>query len=450
MPRFIKIRKGINLQLVGEVESSGSVAQAKVKRVALTPADFPGITPKPEVKPGDKVVPGSPLWHAKEDENIKVVSTAAGTVAAVERGEKRRLLRIVIDVEAAVEEVKTADTSKTIKEIIMSSGLWSMIRQLPFDIVPVDNRMPDNIFISGWDAAPLAAGYTEYLAMPGNIAMLQAGIDALATLTHGKIFVGFKAGTPMPKLDKAETVEIEGHYPASLPSVMAANIAPVNKGQNVWLLGIETAVRIGQAVSGQPVDWSFPVAVVGSMVEKPALVSAPAGALIENLTLAAGGIAPHAHPRLISGNVFVGEKVEPDLYLRYPYRQLTIIPEGDEKTEFMGWASMSTQKISNSRSFPSFFFRKRKFNPDARLNGGRRSIIMSGEYDRYIPMDIMAEYLLKAIRARDIERMEQLGIYEVTPADFSAAEYADTSKLPLQQIVREGLDYMIKEVGTSD
>lgn len=448
MPIFLQIKKGVNLQLVGGIDNDTSAYSAKVARVAMTPSDFPGLTPKAEVKPGDTVTAGQPLWHAKEDESVKVVAPVSGTVTAVERGEKRRLVRIVIEA-GSKQEVAATQQQTNIKDTIKAAGLWAMMRQLPFDIVPVDTHTPANIFVSAWDSAPLASGYETYLNRPGNIEDLQAGIDALCQLTSGQVFVGFKAGTEIPTLKNTQTVEIKGHYPASLPSVLAANTAPVNKGQTVWLMGAETVVRIGQAVAGKPVDWTFPVAVGGSRVVKPALIDAPAGVLTADLIAAAGGLTQD-HNRIISGNVFTGHKVEADEYLRFPYRQLTVIPEGDDKTEFMGWASLSVSKLSSSRSFPSFFFRKRKFNPDARLNGGRRSIIMSGEYDRYIPMDIMAEYLLKAINARDIERMEQLGIYEVTPADFSAAEYADTSKLPLQQIVRDGLDYMLKEVGTAD
>ena len=151
------------------------------------------------------------------------------------------------------------------------------------------------------------------------------------------------------------------------------------------------------------------------------------------------------HHRVISGNVLVGTAIKDDGYLRYPYRQITIIDEGDDIDEFMGWATFSPSKMSCNRTFPGHFL-KRLFKPDARLLGGRRAMIMSGEYDAVMPMDIMSEYLLKAIIARDIDNMERLGIYEVAPEDFALAEYADTSKLPLQHIVREGLDYLRKEL----
>lgn len=452
---LLKIKKGIALNLAGSVAESSVPVDTRVRSVALTPADFPGILPKVEVKPGDKVYPGSPLWHDKIHDDIKIVSPVSGTVREVVRGEKRRIIRIIVDVDSdSTKPVENANTKKSlspdeIKQCIKKSGLWAMMRQLPYDIVPVDNRRPVNIFVSAWDAAPLSPGFRYYLSEK-KVQFLQKGIEALKTLTSGQVFIGTDTSTTLPELKDCVKVTVEGSYPASLPSILAANIAPVNKGETVWLLSIETVVRIGMAVNGDTVDWNFPVALVGSEMEKPSIVNATAGASVNDLLSVAPLKCCNYHIRLISGNVFVGEKVASDEYMRFPYRQLTAIPEGDDRTEFMGWASLSPQKISRSRSFPSFFFRKKKFVPDARLNGGRRAMIMSGEYDRYIPMDIMAEYLIKAILARDIERMEALGIYEVTPGDFSAAEYADTSKLELQKIVRDGLDYMIKELGTGD
>lgn len=453
---FLKIKKGIDLKLAGKAGPDAKVQQAKVSCVAMIPDDFPGMWAKLDVAPGDKVDVGTPLWHDKNDTDIKVVSPVSGTVSEIVRGEKRKILRVIIEcsqndgVAGSVKsETLAPNTDEEIKSIIKASGLWAMMRQLPFDIVPVDNRKPVNIFVSAWDAAPLSPGFAYYLdeKISKDVA---DGVEALKHCTSGKIYIGYEASTTFPNLQDCEKVAIEGHYPASLPSVLAANTVPVNKGETVWLLSVETVARIGQAVKGATVDWTFPVGVVGSEIESPGIVRTVAGANVKEILDVCPKKCCGYNTRLISGNVFVGEKIEDDGFLRYPYRQLTAIPEGDDRADFMGWASMSPSKISVSRSFPSFFMRKKEFSPDARLNGGRRAIIMSGEYDRYIPMDIMAEYLIKAILARNIERMEQLGIYEITPGDFSAAEYADTSKLELQKIVREGLDFMIKEVGTGD
>ncbi len=224
---------------------------------------------------------------------------------------------------------------------------------------------------------------------------------------------------------------------------MIANIAPVNKGEVVWTLDADTLWRIGHLSLTGNVDFSTLVAVTGSEVIKPHYAKTLTGAPV-NVLLKDNVKDDNRHHRIISGNVLTGTAVGADGFLRFPYTQVTVIPEGDDVDEFMGWASLSPSKMSVGRSFPGHFLKK-KFNPDARLQGGRRAMIMSGEYDELIPMDIMAEYLIKAILSKDIDRMEALGIYEVVPEDFALAEYADTSKLELQKIVAEGLEYLRKE-----
>ena len=223
-----------------------------------------------------------------------------------------------------------------------------------------------------------------------------------------------------------------------------ANIRPVNKGDVAWTVDILTVARIGRlAVSGVP-DWETMVAVTGSEITDPSVIKTVVGA--EMSVLLEGRIKSDEKPRrVISGNVLTGIPVGVDGYLRYPYRQVTVIPEGSDADEFMGWASMSPSKMSVNPSFIGHFL-KRSFAPDARLNGGRRAMIMSGVYDKVFPMDILPEYLIKAILARDIDRMEALGIYEVAPEDFALAEYVDPSKLELQKIVRQGLDYLRGQV----
>ena len=249
---------------------------------------------------------------------------------------------------------------------------------------------------------------------------------------------------PFGKIEGTEDVEVEGGYPAGNAGMIAANIAPVNKGEIIWTLDAQALGRIGRIVrTGRP-QWLAVIALTGPEVDHPTLLLAPAGSAVAPL-LAGRLKASEHHVRIVSGNLLTGSAVGTDGYLHFPYRQLTVIADGDDRDEFMGWASFSPSKMSESRTFPGHFL-SRAFTPDARLLGGRRAMIMSGEYDRYMPADILPEYLLKAIIARDIDGMERLGIYEVAPEDFAAAEYADTSKMPLQQIVREGLDFLRKEL----
>ena len=239
-------------------------------------------------------------------------------------------------------------------------------------------------------------------------------------------------------------VEIEGPHPAGNIGVAINHIAPVNKGEVVWTLDALTLARIGNLMISGTFDATAVVALTGSEIENPHYLETMIGADLNSI-LDSQLKKKKRHKRVISGNVLTGITETPSGYLHYPYRQITVIPEGDDKVEFMGWASLSPKKMSISPSFPGHFL-SRLFKPDARLNGGRRAMIMSGEYDEMMPMDIMPEFLIKAILSKNIDQMEELGIYEVVPEDFALAEFADTSKLELQKIVAEGLEYLRKEL----
>lgn len=441
----LSLKKGLDLKIVGAAQSTTPTTVA-VATAAVTPDDFPGIIPKLEVKEGDRVSAGQPLLRDKTNQQIKLVSPATGTVKAVVRGQRRKIERVIVEIDPAAPPLKPAPAIPTnadeARGLLMETGLWAMLRQRPYDIVPDPRTAPRDIFVTGFDSAPLAPSMMVYLT--GKERELAAGIKVLSLLTSGKIYVSRRADQNLDDIPGAEMVDVTGPHPSGNVGVLMANIAPVNKGETVWGLDAITLARIGEASLTGVAPVNTIVAVTGSEIKEPKLISTIIGA--ELRPLLNGNIKnDNRHHRIISGNLLTGQLSDIDGYLRYPYTQISVIPEGDDTAEFMGWASMSPGKSSVSRSFPGHFF-SRPLNPDARIMGGRRAIIMSGEYDNVIPMDIMAEYLLKAIMARDIDRMEALGIYEVAPEDFALAEYVDTSKLPLQQIVREGLDYLRKEL----
>ena len=443
----IKIKKGLDLHLAGAVSDIINITPCPTPTVAVIPDDFEGFIPKMEVKEGDKVLAGQAVMRHKLQEAIKLVSPAAGTVKAIVRGERRKILRVFIEMEnggSVSHDVKSALASPTeTRMLLMQSGLWAMMRQRPYDIVPDANADIRDVFVCGFDSAPLA--YTPAETSNDTRKTLEAGVRLLSSLTRGKVYVSRRQGQNLPDLAGAEMVDITGPHPAGNAGTMIAAIAPVNKGETVLCLDITTLARIGALALTGEVPMETIVAITGSEVSSPHLVRTTIGA--EMGALLKGEIkADGRNHRIISGNVLTGYKDSIDGYLRYPYRQISVIPEGDDVAEFMGWASLSPKKMSTSPSFPGYFSGKKLFRPDARLLGGRRAMIMSGEYDKVMPMDILPEYLIKAILGRDIDRMEQLGIYEVAPEDFALAEYADTSKLELQKIVREGLDYLRKEL----
>lgn len=456
MYRNITLRRGLDLRLQGGLGRDAAVTEATPAEIAMTPDDFPGLTPKVVVKAGEKISAGQPLFIDKINGRVTVASPVSGTVGEIIRGERRKILRVTVVPDSPVETVaeasgRGADSRETVKTAIMQAGLWAMMRQLPYDIVPEADATPVNIFITTFDSAPLAPDILARYA--GKSETVKAGIKALMTQTDGHIYIGVRdiassasiLGKELQESDRVTVAEIHGKHPAGLPSIQAANLAPVNKGESVWLLDITTVARIGDVVLNGRCDWMTEVALTGSEVENPHIVKTVTGADIKSIIDGALKKSDH-HIRIISGNVLTGETVGVDGFLRAPYRQVTVIPEGDDVDEFMGWASLSTKKMSQSRSFLSRLFSKRLFAPDARINGGRRAMIMSEQYEKVLPMDIMAEYLIKAILARDIDKMEALGIYEVTPDDFALCEYVDPSKLELQKIVRQGLDYLRKEL----
>ena len=408
MRKTVSLKKGLNLNLAGGLGDDAPVVAVTPSRIAIVPDDFPGFTPKLDVAEGDCVVAGTPLLHDKSDSRVKLVSPVGGTVEAVVRGARRKIERVVVKTDAA--SSGTADSfgslgsanGEALRTALMESGLWAMMRRRPYDIVPLPSDEPRSIMVTAMDTAPLALSLEKMVA--GCETDIKAGVKALKKLTSGTIYIGVGVGSAMPDIEDAEIVEFPHIHPAGNAGVQIANIEPVNKGEVVWTLDIVTLARIGHLISTGSVDWSVSVAVTGSELVTPKIVKTVAGADMADVI--GGDIKEDSrHHRVISGNVLTGVPVGTDGFLRYPYRQVTVIPEG-----------------------------------------GRRAMIMSGEYDKVFPMDILPEYLIKAIIAKDIDRMEALGIYEVAPEDFALAEYVDPSKLELQKIVRDGLDYLRSEV----
>lgn len=446
----LKIKKGYDLPIIRASEdTSTSPDTCLPKFIAIYPDDFEGFSPKVDVKPGKKIKGGDPLLHHKDDENIKLVSPVGGTVTEVVRGERRHIIRVVVQADYSapkrtfeIPSVKSGEQS--IKRLLSESGLLVMIRRRPYDIIPSENDKPRDIFVTAFDSAPLAA---TRVWNEDDKKALKAGAEYLSCLTSGKIYLSHRENTDYSFLNEFITdVIVAGPHPAGLPGVQAANIAPVSKGECVWTLTAETMWRIGRLVLTGTVESSAQVRITGSEVIKSSTVKTVIGAAVKDLLKGLVTSGDYTNIRVISGNVLSGKKINPiGGFLRYPYSQVTVIPEITVKDEFLGWASLSPAKMSVNPSFPGKWFRK-QFRMDARINGGRRAMIMSGQYDKVVPMDILTEYLVKAIISRDIENMEKLGIYEIAPEDVALAEVLDSSKLPLQQIVREGLDFLRKEL----
>ncbi len=437
----VRLKKGFDIKLLGAIEGTDVAFTSPSRSVAVVPDDFHGIIPRMEKKEGEHVAAGEPLYHDKNYEAIKVVSPVSGTVKEVRRGERRHIDAIIIAPDG--NDVLTLDLKRPAEEVLLASGLWAMLRQRPYDVVPVPGVKPRDVFVTAFDSAPLSPDLDVVLGDKREF--IGKGVEVLNSLTEGKVYIGIGEGQSIDA-PGAEVNTFIGPHPAGNAGVQAANLVPVNKGETVWTLDIVTLVRIGELFTTGKVSHDTVVAVNGEMVEHPRYVSTVMGAELASL-LKDQLKEDAAECRIISGNVLTGVKVEASEWLRAPYRHVTVIPENNHPDEFMGWASIAPSRFSIYRTFTSWLRGlKRPVSMDSRIKGGERAIVRTDEYDAMLPMDIYGEFLIKAIIAGDIDKMEQLGIYEIAPEDFALSEFADTSKLELQRIVREGLDKLRAEM----
>jgi Na+-transporting NADH:ubiquinone oxidoreductase subunit A len=417
----------------------------------VKPLDFPGLLPKLEVQEGDVVRAGTPLFYDKYRPEVKFSSPVSGEVVEIRRGERRQILEVVVKANGSVEyqvfgaAQPAALTRNQVVEKLLVSGVWPYIRQRPFGIVANPNDTPKAIFISCFDTAPLAPDMD--FSIQGEDENFQAGIDALSKLTPGKIHLGLNADYPAASaFAKANGVEhhyFRGPHPAGNVGVHIHHIDPIGKGDVVWVVNPLDVVIIGRLFLKGIYDASRVIALAGSEVTSPRYYRVISGAQIDSIT--SGNLNSNIELRYISGNVLTGTKVEPFGYLGFYDNMVTVIPEGNHY-EFFGWMSPGFNKFSASRTFLSRLTPWRKFKFDTNLHGGKRAYVITGQYEKVMPMDILPVHLIKAILANDIERMEQLGIYEVVEEDMALCEYVCTSKTDVQQILRKGIESLIKEL----
>lgn len=448
MANVIKLRKGLDINLKGKAAKQKFSVKAAAQ-YALVPDDFVGMTPKVVVREGDKVKAGDALFVNKKQTDVKFASPVSGVVQAVVRGDRRKVLRVVVEadkdqqyVDFGQKQVALLDGDAVVKTLL-EAGLFGYINQLPYAVSTTPDQKPRAVFVSALRDMPLAGDF-EY-ELQGNEEDFQTGLTALSKVAP--VYLGIGAKQTSKALTEAKDVEVnvfDGPCPAGNVGVQVNNIAPVNKGEVVWTVDPTAVIFFGRLFRTGKVDLRRLVAVAGSEITKPEyaemLVGQPIADLLE------GRLAAKNHVRIINGNPLTGRKATMDDFVGGHTSEITVIPEGDNVDEMLGWILPRTNDFSVSRSYFSWLFGKNKeYALDARVKGGERHMIMSGEYDKVLPMDIYAEYLIKAIIAGDIDSMEQLGIYEVAPEDFAVAEFVDSSKLELQHIVRQGLDMLRKE-----
>ncbi len=446
--RFHNLKGGHNIKLVGVAD--GPLENGHTSRYALKPTDFRGIAPIPklEVAVGDSVKAGDVVFYDKLSPEIKHVAPVSGEIVEVRRAAKRAISHIVILADKEQQHVQhdiiNVDTAskEDIIAYMKAVGVWPLMNQRPFDVVPDPAQTPDNIFISTFSTAPLAPDYSVML--DGRAADLQEAVDCLSRLTSGKVYLGVDGRTDevhsaIANVSGAEKHYFNGKHPAGNVGVQIHHIAPIKNTGCVWTMSLENALILGRLMNTGVYDTSKVVALAGAQFEQPKLVKTYAGASLKELTQ--GNIKAEGTTRLIQGDVLAGQTAVEDDFLSSGSNQITSIKEGDQY-ELFGWLLPITPRPSISKTMPGFLMPGHQYEADTNTHGEKRAFVVTGQYEKMLPMDIYPQHLLKAIMAGDIERMEGLGINELSEEDIALAEFSCTSKMPLQQILREGLDMM--------
>lgn len=449
MSNVVKIKKGLDIKLKGKAEKI-FVKTELADTYALKPTDFHGLTPKLTVKVGNHVKAGSPLFFDKYNQKVLFTSPVSGRVSSINRGERRRILEVVVEPDAKMEyeEFKKADplnlAKEEVVEYLLNSGTWPAIRQRPYNVIANPDDEPKAIFISAFDTAPLGPDYD--FIMQDSEREFQTGINALKQLTKGKIHLGMNADYPPAKaFADAQNVEkkyFKGKHPAGNVGIQIHHTDPINKGEIVWTINPQDVTLIGRLFMQGIYDAATIVALTGSEVHNPRYYKTIKGTNINHII---EGNVTDGFNRYISGNVLSGAKISSNGFLSFYDAQISVIPEGDHY-EFMGWAKPGLNKYSNSRAFFSWLTPNKEYRLDTNYNGGERAFVMTGQYEKVCPMDIYPVQLLKSILIEDIDQMEQLGIYEVVEEDLALCEFVCTSKIQVQQILRNGLEMIRKEM----
>ena len=459
MSNKILLRKGLNIPLKGSAVNQ--IARSISPDIlAVKPTDFKGLNSKLLIKEGDSVKAGTPILADKKHPEILICSPASGIVKEIVRGEKRKLLQILIQADKKQEyvhsnahEICKNGTAQELKEALLTSGLWAMIKQRPYGTIADPAKEPKAIFISGFDSAPLAADM-DY-AMKSEFDNMQMGVNILSKLSKGGVHIGLHAdtfaGSPMHRLEKAKIHIFDGPHPAGNVGVQIHHISPINKGETVWTLDLYTLAAIGKLFNKGVYDLKRVIAVAGPKAKKPAYVETLPGMAIREIADLADTTnevryGDEVGVRYISGNVLTGDNVGIDGYTGTFHNVITIMAEGNYR-EMFGWIKpLRDKKFSISRSYFSWLMPNKQYNLDTNLNGGERAFVVTGVYEKVLPMDILPLYLFKAILAEDIDKMEQLGIYEVIEEDVALCEFVCPSKSDIQDIVSRGINIMIKEM----
>ncbi|MFB0903332.1 MAG: Na(+)-translocating NADH-quinone reductase subunit A [Nonlabens sp.] len=447
MSKDIRIRKGLDLKLKGEADKI--IVDAPPSSIyAIKPADFHAVVPKLILKEGTAVKAGEPVFYSKYDDKVKFSAPVSGIVSEVLRGAKRRILEVKITTNGSDEAINYGKLNPSdanadqVRSMILESGCWPFIIQRPYSIIANSNDIPKGIFISAYATAPLAGDPEVILA--GKLEAFQAGVTALNKLTSGSVHICVGKESILKNIKDAEVHTIKGPHPAGNVGIQIHKLDPINMGERVWTVGPEDVAIIGNLFLTGEFKPERTIALVGTDVKESdrkyyrTLVGANVNTLV--------GTVDTNNTRIISGDVLTGVKLSNDQFINFYHNTVTLIPEGNEYA-FLGWMPFTRNHVPSNAgtSFSKLLGGKRMV--DTNLNGEDRALVVTGEMEEMMPMDIYPLQLIKACMAGNIEQMENLGIYEVAPEDFALIDFTNTSKLEAQEVIRLGLDLMITEVG---
>ncbi|MBF25977.1 MAG: NADH:ubiquinone reductase (Na(+)-transporting) subunit A [Flavobacteriales bacterium] len=444
----IKISKGADIKLKGVADRVyANVPNAEF--YAVQPPDFHLLIPKMIVSIGDIVKAGDLLFYDKNNDKIKFSAPVSGVIADIERGAKRKILRVIIKTDSEIKYKKFPKldlASLNRNEIIdnlLNAGLWPFVRQRPFGTIANPSDKPKSIFISAFDSSPLAPD-NDFI-FHGDKGLFQLGLDIITQLcdgtTHLNLDGNSNAASAFSGAQGVQINNIYGPHPAGNVGVQIHHINPINKGDVVWYISPQDVVTIARYFKDAKYDASKIIALTGAKVKKPRYYRVIQGASLQNIL---SDNLFEGEKRVISGNVLSGSRVGENGYIGFYDFQVSVITEGNY-SEFFGWLLPGFHKYSLSRTFFSWLNSQKEYDLDTNTHGEERAYVVTGQYESYMPIDVFPVHLIKAILIEDIELMENLGIYEVDPEDFALCEYACTSKVPVQSIIRRGLDLIKKE-----
>ena len=445
MSKDIVVKKGLDLRLIGA--PSLEIEEAKFsKDFSIYPTDFHGVFPKLLVKQNDLVKSGDALFFDKNSEKVKFVAPVSGKIKEIVRGDRRKVLEIKIEADKnisykKIEKLKSEEPSEII-DFLLGNGLWPFIKQRPYDVIADPNSNPKEIFISGFDSSPLSADY-DFITKD-NKQTISKAITILSKLTNGSINISLRKESDSFLRGLSDVVihNVSGPHPSGNLSTIINKVSPISKGDVIWTLNLPDLSIIGKALLEGKFSAERIIALAGSSVSNPKYIKTLIGSNISSFIK-----LKENNSRIISGNVLTGVKLESSAHVRYYSNEITAIPEGNDYDLF-GWAKPMFDKFSVSRALTfSWLFPNKKYDLNTNTNGEHRAFVVTGSFEEVFPLDIYPMQILKACMYKDLDEMEALGMYEVSPEDFALTEFICVSKQPHQNIIREGLDLMKKEIG---